>query len=126
MPQTPLSALIITHRGGALLARGLAALRPQLGPLDTLHVAVSNVPGAADLSACAAFGAEVLHLGANVGFAKAANLGLAACARALILLLNDDTAPLPGFIDALRAAAAARPGLYQPRILLSDGSGRLR
>ncbi|MBK9369637.1 MAG: glycosyltransferase family 2 protein [Deltaproteobacteria bacterium] len=125
MPQTPLSALIITHRGGALLARGLAALRPQLGPLDTLHVAVSNVPGAADLSACAAFGAEVLHLGENVGFAKAANLGLAACARALILLLNDDTAPLPGFIDALRAAAAARPGLYQPRILLSDGSGRL-
>ncbi|MBK7761507.1 MAG: glycosyltransferase family 2 protein [Deltaproteobacteria bacterium] len=123
--QTPLSALIITHRGGALLARGLAALRPQLGPLDTLHVAVSNVPGAADLSACAAFGAEVLHLGENVGFAKAANLGLAACARALILLLNDDTAPLPGFIDALRAAAVARPGLYQPRILLSDGSGRL-
>ncbi|MBK7761527.1 MAG: hypothetical protein IPI35_35030 [Deltaproteobacteria bacterium] len=47
MPQTPLSALIITHRGGALLARGLAALRPQLGPQDTLHVAVSNLPGAA-------------------------------------------------------------------------------
>ncbi|MBK7761526.1 MAG: glycosyltransferase family 2 protein [Deltaproteobacteria bacterium] len=67
----------------------------------------------------------MLHLGENVGFAKAANLGLAACARALILLLNDDTAPLPGFIDALRAAAAAARWLYQPRILLSDGSGRL-
>lgn len=125
MPPTPLSALIITHRGGALLARGLAALRPQLGPQDTLHVAVSNVPGAADLSACDAFGAEVLNLGENVGFARAANHGLAACARPLILLLNDDTAPLPGFVDALRAAASARPGLYQPRILLSDGSGRL-
>lgn len=119
----PLSALVVTHRGGALLRRCLEALRPQLLPGDALWVAVSAAPHETDLNPCAELGARAVLLGSNVGFARAANAGLGHT-RGAVLLLNDDTRPLPGFVHALREAAR-EPGLYQPRILLSDGSGRL-
>lgn len=119
----PLTALVVTHRGGALLRRCLDALAPQLEPGDALLVAVSAAPGQADLSACEAHKARVIPLGSNIGFARAANAGLRET-RGAVLLLNDDTRPMEGFVAALRQAAAD-PGLYQPRILLADGSGRL-
>lgn len=122
-PVSPaLSAIVVTHLGGALLARCLEALRPQLGPDDELLVVVSN-DRPVDLSACA-HPAEALVLPRNLGFARAANAGLARARGTLLLVLNDDTSAQPGFLEALRAAAQ-RPGLYQPRILLRDGSGRL-
>ncbi|MCB9762734.1 MAG: glycosyltransferase family 2 protein [Alphaproteobacteria bacterium] len=124
MAPPSLTALVVTHRGGALLERCLAALRPQLGASDELLVAVSARPGEAALEPCARWGAQALQLRDNVGYARAANHGLACSRGRAVLLLNDDTRALPGFVGALRAAAGA-PGLYQPRILLSDGSGRL-
>ncbi|MCB9792914.1 MAG: glycosyltransferase [Alphaproteobacteria bacterium] len=58
--------------------------------------------------------------GENLGFARAANAGLREAQGEAVLLLNDDTRPLPGFVDALREAAQT-PGIHQPRILLLDG-----
>ena len=121
MPTDALSIVVISHVGGDLLARCVESLRPQLCPEDELKVVISAEVGEADLEN---LDAQVLHLGENVGFAKAANEGFARSSHPWILLLNDDTVAEPGFLEALREAAV-EPGLYQPKILLADGSGRL-
>jgi hypothetical protein len=123
-----LGTVIVTHRGGDLLNTCLSALLPQLEPLDVVAVAVSATPGAADLRGLSTDPrVRLVQLPENVGFARAANAGLDAAlvsGASGVLLLNDDTRPLPDFVRALRGAMV-EPGIYQPRILLSDGSGRL-
>lgn len=110
--------VVVTHRGGPLLAACVGALRQQSLPAERLRVVVS----ARDPVALPP-GLEVDHIGENVGFARAANRGLRALLGGPIVLLNDDTVAEPGFLAAL-AAAVDRPGVYQPRILL-QGSDRL-
>ena len=110
-----LSVVVVTHRGGPLLQRCLDGL--ELGPQDDVRVVVSareaQVPEGVDL----------VPLGENVGFARAANRGLESIQGDAVVLLNDDTVPQPGFLDALRQIRG--PAVVQPRILLADGSGRL-
>ncbi len=121
MHSPSLSIVIVSHLGGPLLARCVESLRTQMQSGDQLEVIVSAEPGLAQVQDLAA---ELVFLGKNVGFAKAANAGLARAKNALILLLNDDTEAEEGFLQALRDSVN-RPGLYQPRILLADGSGRV-
>lgn len=109
------SAVIVTHRADRLLADCLASLRAQTRPPDDVLVVVSNRALPVD--------APALQLGANVGFARAANAG-AAAVPGEVLLLNDDTRLHPGCLAALERAWTG-PGVYQPRIVLADGSGRL-
>lgn len=111
-----LSAVIVTHRGGPLLEACLASLAAQVRPPDDVCVVVSNVERLP-------VAGRVVQLGANVGYARAANAGAATIAGEL-LLLNDDTVLDPGCLAALEAAWAG-PGVYQPRILLADGTGRV-
>ncbi len=119
----PLSVVVVTHRGGELLRACLDALEPQLKPRDEVLVVASAEPGQAEL-APALGRARLIELGENLGYARAANAGLCRARGDALLVLNDDTRALPGFLPALRLAAQ-EPGLYQPRILLDDGSGRL-
>ena len=114
-----LSVVVVTHFGGELLRACLASLQGQLSPEDELLVVVSAEPGVCDLGGV---GAPILDLQANPRFARAANAGFEATSHE-VLLLNDDTVAQPGFLEALRSCTT--PGLYQPRILLADGSGRL-
>lgn len=98
-----------------MLADCLRSLSEQSRPLDDVLVVVSNSELAVP--------APSLQLGKNVGYARAANLG-AAATRGEILLLNDDTRLLPDCVAALERAWTGA-GVYQPRIRLADGSGRL-
>jgi GT2 family glycosyltransferase len=54
--------------------------------------------------------ARVVQMGANTGFSAAANAGAAAAGGELLLLLNPDARPLPGFRDAI-----ARPWIEERR-----------
>ncbi|MDP2317672.1 MAG: glycosyltransferase family 2 protein, partial [Pseudomonadota bacterium] len=112
-----ISAVIVTHVGGRLLEECLASLARQTRPPDQVLVVVSR-DGVVPVE-----GAAALQLRANVGYARAANAGIAATAGEP-LLLNDDTRLEPGCLAALEAAFRG-PGVYQPRIVLADGSGRL-
>lgn len=112
----PLAAVVVTHRAGPLLAACLASLRAQTRPPDEVLVVVS----AAEAHPV---DAPTLQLGANVGYARAANAG-AARVRGDVLLLNDDTSLAPDCVEQLLAAVDG-PAIYQPRIVLADGSGRL-
>lgn len=57
----------------------------------------------------------------DADFAPAANVGLRTLGDRPVVLLNDDTIPTPTFLEEL-STAIDRPGIYQPRILLPDGS----
>jgi GT2 family glycosyltransferase len=119
-PAAP-DVVVVTHRGGPLLARCVEALRHQtLAPAAVRVVlsAAEDPPLPADV--------DVVRLGANVGFARAANAGLRTAAGRPVVLLNDDTVPAPRFVEALaRAEEQGGPGIYQPHIVLADRPGRV-
>lgn len=66
---------------------------------------------------------RVIQSGANLGFAKANNLGIRASAGEFVLLLNSDAVVPPGAVDALVADLRAHPdaAIVGPRIV--DGHG---
>jgi len=68
--------------------------------------------------------ARLIRTGANLGYAKAVNRGIAATTGAFVLVLNPDCVWHPGAIHALAAwlAAHGRCGVAAPRILNPDGS----
>ncbi len=114
----PVAAVIVTHRCDALVDACVQSLLGQTRVPDDILVVVSSEGRPAVPS-----GARALHLGANLGYARAANAGAEATTGDL-LLLNDDTRLLPDAVARLEAARGAE-GAYVPRIRLADGSGRL-
>jgi GT2 family glycosyltransferase len=113
------TAVIVSHRGGPLLARCVASLRAQTQSPADLVVVVST---AEDVPVPP--GVRVIAMGRSAGFAEAANVGLRAVKSGAVLLLNDDTYAAPSFIAQLTAAATV-PGIYQPRIMLAGDTTRL-
>jgi GT2 family glycosyltransferase len=72
-------------------------------------------------------GVGVIEAGANLGFARANNLGIGRTSGGLILLLNPDTIVPAGSIDALISALDARPdaAVAGPRLVNGDGRAEL-
>jgi hypothetical protein len=68
-------------------------------------------------------GVRVTELGANLGFARASNIGIQQTFGELVLILNPDTIVRPGAIDRLVAALDQDPqaAIVGPRIV--DGHG---
>jgi GT2 family glycosyltransferase len=68
--------------------------------------------------------ARTIRTGANLGYAKAVNRGIAATQGTFVLVLNPDCVWSPGAIHALATWLATHPrcGIAAPRILNSDGS----
>ena len=107
MPRQPpvqLSVVIVTHNSADAVAASLPALCSQLRDDDELVVA-DNASADATLAAVASHApaAVVLETGANLGFAAAANAGARAARGELLVFLNPDATPAPGFIEAIRA-----------------------
>ena len=71
--------------------------------------------------------AHLVRLGANTGFAHAANVGMRRSRGELVLLLNSDAVAPPGSIDRLVAALDAdeTAAVAGPRILSPDGTVEL-
>jgi GT2 family glycosyltransferase len=70
---------------------------------------------------------RVIETGANLGFAKASNIGIRATAGAMLLLLNSDTVVPPGAIDRLVTELNRRPdvAVIGPRLVDADGRAEL-
>jgi GT2 family glycosyltransferase len=106
-----LSVLIVAWNSRAELRRTLPALLPELGDEDELIV-VDNDSGdgtAAEVAALAP-AARLVRTGRNLGFAGGCNAGAAVARGELLVILNPDAAPLPGFGEAIRRPAVEGRG----------------
>ena len=118
--------VIVTYRSEPALRRTLPALLAELGPDDQL-VVVDNASGDGTLAAARemAPAAEVVANPTNIGFAAAANQGAALTRTEIVLLLNPDAAPAPGFGAAIRRPWEDRRGWAAWQGLVTAEEGRV-
>ncbi|MBP1634363.1 MAG: wbbL 3 [Acidobacteria bacterium] len=121
-----LAIVIVSYNAGADLARALSSLAVAPPAVSHEVVVVDNASsdGSADMVRERFPGVRVIEAGANIGFARANNLGIRATQGDLVLLLNSDTVVPPGAVDALVADLLAHPEVAVAGPRLVDGSGR--
>ena len=98
-----LSVLIVAFNSSGVLPRTIPALLAELSEGDELIVVDNDSSDdSAAVAAALAPAARILEMGRNVGFAAAVNAAAAAARGDLIVTLNPDAAPLPGWGEAIR------------------------
>jgi GT2 family glycosyltransferase len=119
-----LSILIVTWNSRAELTPTLPAVLSELGEGDELIV-VDNDSGDGTPEAVIALApsARLLPMGENAGFAAACNAGAAAATGDLLVILNPDAAPLPGFGEAIRRPWLQGRSWAAWQALVADGEG---
>ena len=120
-----LSVLIVAHENRDDLSRSLPALLPELGDDDELIV-VENKPGdgSAEVVRELAPRARIVPMGGNSGFAAGINAGAEAASGELLVILNPDAAPQPGFGEAIRRPWVDGRGWGGWQALVADGKLR--
>jgi GT2 family glycosyltransferase len=120
------AVIIVNFNAGPFLAAALASLSDGLAGLEWEAIVVDN--GSSDGSERAAeragSRARLLRQGANTGFARGANAGIAATSASFVLFLNPDCRLEPGSVKALISEIERHPrcAAIGPRILDPDGT----
>jgi GT2 family glycosyltransferase len=116
-----LSVVIVAWNSREELARTLPALLPELLEGDELIV-VDNASndGTREAIAAQAPNARILRMGRNAGFAGGCNAGAAVARGDLLVILNPDAAPLPGFGEAIRRPWVEERGWAAWQALIAD------
>jgi GT2 family glycosyltransferase len=119
-----LSVLIVAWNSREELARTLPALLPELGEGDELVVVDNDSgDGTVDVVATLAPEARIVHGEGNLGFAAGCNAGAAQAGGDLLVILNPDAAPRPGFGEAIRRPWLEERGWAAWQALVADGDG---
>jgi len=119
-----LSLLIVAWNSREELARTLPALLPELGEGDELIVVDNDsADGTPEAVLELAPDARVLRTGRNLGFAGGCNAGGAEAGGDLLVILNPDAAPLPGFGEAIRRPWEEDRGWAAWQALVADAGG---
>lgn len=120
-----LAIVIVSYNARADLERCLASLAEHAPAVPHEIVVVDNASSDGSADAARRFaGVTVLEAGANLGFARANNLGIASTGSELLLLLNSDTIARRGAIDRLVTELDAHPEAAVAGPRLVDGDGR--
>jgi N-acetylglucosaminyl-diphospho-decaprenol L-rhamnosyltransferase len=108
MPGSPsLSVVIVAYESAAELTRTLPALWGELQAGDELIVVDNgSTDGSAAVVSELAPAARLLEPGENLGFAGACNAAAEVAAGDLLVILNPDAMPLPGWGEAIRLPVA--------------------
>jgi GT2 family glycosyltransferase len=119
-----LSVLIVAWNSREELVRTLPALLPELGQGDELIVVDNDSgDGTPDAVATLAPSARLVQTGRNAGFAGACNEGARLARGDLLIVLNPDAAPLPGFGEAIRRPWVEERGWAAWQALVADEGG---
>jgi N-acetylglucosaminyl-diphospho-decaprenol L-rhamnosyltransferase len=118
------SVLIVAWNSGAELRRTLPPLLAELREGDELIVVDNDSPDdSAAVVAELAPRARVVTMGRNRGFAGGANVGASAATRDLLVILNPDAMPLPGWGGAIRGPWRESRGWSAWQGLVAEGDG---
>ena len=119
-----ISFVIVSWNSVGELGRTLPALVPQLREDDELIVADNgSEDGTPGLIAELAPDARVVPMGGNRGFSAAVNEGAKEAAGDLLVVLNPDAVPQPGFREAIVAPMSGRRwGAWMPLVTAKGGS----
>lgn len=124
-----LSIIIVAYNSAGHIDACLRSLVEHPPGVDHEIVLVDNASSDGTAAAVRArwSGVRVIDAGANLGFARANNLGIQQSFGALMLLLNPDTILPVGAIDRLVASLDARPdvAIIGPRLVNADGRAEL-
>ncbi|MGH9368303.1 MAG: glycosyltransferase family 2 protein [Thermoanaerobaculia bacterium] len=124
LPLPDVSAVIVNRDGGEPLFAAIRSLEAQKD-VDLSVVVVDNASGPAERERLAAEtpGVRVVPFSRNLGFAGAANEGIARTRSAFVLLLNNDATVEPDYAARLAARLVLDPRLaaVQGLVLTSDG-----
>ncbi|MEQ1897244.1 MAG: glycosyltransferase family 2 protein [Vicinamibacterales bacterium] len=124
-PGARLSIVIVSYNTRVDLERCLRSLldTPPAIALDVVVVDNASQDGSAVWVRANCPAVQLVEAGANLGFARANNLGIRAAASELVLLLNSDTVVPPGAIDRMVGVLDGRPGVAALGPRLIDGAG---
>ncbi len=119
-----LSVLIVAWNSREELARTLPALLPELEDRDELILVDNDSDdGTADAVAVLAPAARIVRTGRNAGFAGGCNEGAEQARGDLLVVLNPDAAPRPGFGEAIRRPWLEERGWAAWQALVAEGDG---
>jgi GT2 family glycosyltransferase len=119
-----LSVLIVAWNSREELARTLPALLPELVDGDELIVVDNDSEdGTAEAVLALAPQAKIVRMGRNVGFAAGCNAGADEATGDLLVVLNPDAAPLPGFGEAIRRPWLEGRGWAAWQALVAEAGG---
>jgi GT2 family glycosyltransferase len=124
-PRYALSVVVVTYDSSAQVRRSLPAIAAELGVGDELIVCDN---GSSDDTARSVRElvpeAELLELGANLGFGAACNAGAERARGELLLFLNPDAVVEPGFREAIELPLRESRGWDAWQGLVGAGGGR--
>ena len=123
-PPPDVDAVVVNRDGGDALFRALASLREQRD-VNLAVVVVDNASSPAERARLSALRPppRVIAFSRNLGFAGAANEGIARTGAPLVLLVNNDAVLASGYVARLAAALQGNGGLaaVQGLVLSEDG-----
>ncbi|MGN6202840.1 MAG: glycosyltransferase family 2 protein [Solirubrobacterales bacterium] len=119
-----LSILIVAYQSRDDITNTLPAQLDELGDADELIV-VDNKPGDGSVEVVGELAptARIVSPGRNTGFAGGANEGAEVAQGDLLVLLNPDAVPLPGWGEAIRRPWLQERGWAAWQTLVADGAG---
>jgi GT2 family glycosyltransferase len=119
-----LSVLIVAWESGDDFRKTLPALLAELGDDDELIVVENKAgDGSVEVALELAPQARVVRMGRNTGFAGGVDAGAEAARGELLVILNPDATPQPGFGEAIRRPWREGRGWAAWQALVADGTG---
>lgn len=120
-----LSVLIVTWNSLEELERTIPAVLQELGEGDELIVVDNDsTDGTPEVVRSLAPAATVIEAGCNLGFAAAANRGAGQARGDLLVILNPDAVPQPGFGEAIRKPWLEERGWAAWQALVAEDEGK--
>jgi N-acetylglucosaminyl-diphospho-decaprenol L-rhamnosyltransferase len=123
-PDVGWAAVVVNYNAGAALVACIASVLAQEPAPELVVVDNASTDGSLGALRQAHPGVRIVQSGGNLGYARAANLGIAATDAPVVAVLNPDTVLEPGAGRALTArfALEADLGAAGPRLHNPDGS----